>query len=158
MPWLLFYAYHTDEHLQVAGAHDTTHKHSLNCEKIYPAQAQRVHEPLTMMPACLCNTTVSMKSSWTCRRAGQHPPNLQKIYPAQAKRVRRAPDRYSVEEAPSMHRSASEEQRRLADQLHRSHPPRTHSGLSALSAIVLMPLSMRTGSVLCLLPFTSVGE
>jgi len=135
MPWLLFYAYHTDEHLQVAGAHDTTHKHSLNCEKIYPAQAQRVHEPLTMMPACLCNTTVSMKSSWTCRRAGQHPPNLQKIYPAQAKRVRRAPDRYSVEEAPSMHRSASEEQRRLADQLHRSHPPRTHSGLSVDAAL-----------------------
>jgi len=90
MPWLLFYAYHTDEHLQLAGAHDTTHKHSLNCEKIYPAQA---------------------------------------------KRVRRAPDRYSVEEAPSMHRSASEEQRRLADQLHRSHPPRTHSGLSVDAAL-----------------------
>ncbi|KAL0029936.1 hypothetical protein WJX77_008325 [Trebouxia sp. C0004] len=67
--------------------------------------------------------------SWAWdKRAEQHPPNLQKIYPAQAKRVRRAPDRYSVEEAPSLHRSASEEQRRLADQLHRSHPPGTHSG------------------------------
>ena len=83
-----------------------------------------------------------MNSSWTCRRAAQHPPNLQKIYPARAKRVRRAPDRYSMEEAPTMHRSALEEQRRLADQLHRSHPPRTHSGLSASSAVNLMPLLM----------------
>ncbi|KAL0018705.1 hypothetical protein WJX79_006061 [Trebouxia sp. C0005] len=67
--------------------------------------------------------------SWAWdKRAEQHPPNWQKIYPAQAKRVRRAPDRYSVEEAPTMHRSASEEQRRLADQLHRSHAPCTHSG------------------------------
>ncbi|KAL0053305.1 hypothetical protein WJX82_004023 [Trebouxia sp. C0006] len=70
--------------------------------------------------------------SWAWdKQAGQHPPNLQKIYPAQAKRVRRAPDRYSAEEAPLpplVHRSASEEQRRLADQLHRSHPPCTHSG------------------------------
>ena len=73
--------------------------------------------------------------------------------------MRRAPDRYSVEEAPPLHRSASEEQRRLADQLHRSHPPRTHSGLSALSVVILMLLLIRTGSVLCLLPFTNAcGE
>ena len=72
--------------------------------------------------------------------------------------MRRAPDRYSVEEAPPLvHRSASEEQRRLADQLHRSHPPRTHSGLSALSVFILMLLLIETGSVLCLLPFTNVG-
>ena len=39
------------------------------------------------------------------RRAGEHPPNLQKIYPAQAKRVRKAPQRYSGEEAstPCLH-------------------------------------------------------
>ncbi len=90
-------------------------------------------------PDCKLLNRNDMKSSWACRQAGQHPPNLQKIYPAQAKRVRRAPDRYSAEEAPLpplVHRSASEEQRRLADQLHRSHPPCTHSGLSALPADV----------------------
>lgn len=88
-------------------------------------------------PDCETSSKNEMKSCWTCRRLGQHPPNLQKIYPAQAKRVRRAPDRYSAEEAPPppplVHRSALEEQRRPGFQLHKSHPPSTHSGLSALS-------------------------
>jgi len=151
MPWLLFYAYHTDEHLQLAGAHDTTHKHSLNCEKIYPAQAQRVHEPLTMMPACLCNTTVSMKFSWTCRRAGQHPPNLQKIYPAQAKRAE-----------PLTATLWRRHHRCTEAPLKNSAGWQTSSTgvilLAPTQVCLLMPLSMRTGSVLCLLPFTSVGE
>lgn len=63
-----------------------------------------------------------------CRRLGQHPPNLQKLFPAQAKRVRRAPERYSVDEAPQHSKGHNEEQPRPAQHSEAALLPRSHSG------------------------------
>lgn len=85
----------------------------------------------------LCTFTQDLPSG-TCignvfRRAGQHPPNLQKIYPAQAKRVRKAPQRYSGEEA--QHPTHPEDARP-------AHQPRSHSGpdIASQSAVGCCPL------------------
>ena len=42
--------------------------------------------------------------------------------------MRKAPERYTVDEGPQMHKSHSEEQRKLAHHLDAALPPRPHSG------------------------------